>query len=60
MEKVKKEYKGIVVRPFTLAGKKADKDGKNGIPVKEYKTGEAFSTTNRKFFESLTNKKRIK
>ena len=60
MAENKKEFKGIVARPFTIVGKKADKDGKNGTPDKKYETGDSFVTKSEEFFQSLINKKRIK
>jgi hypothetical protein len=54
-----KEFSGTVKRPFTIAGKKANKEGKGGTPDKKYTTGMTYKTKNEKFFQSLINKKRI-
>lgn len=59
IEVKEKEYSGTVKRPFTIAGKKANKDGKGGTPDIEYKTGMTYKTKNEKFFQSLIDKKRI-
>lgn len=54
-----KEFSGTVKRPFTIAGKAKDKNGKGGTPNKEYTTGMTYKTKNEKFFQSLIDKKRI-
>ena len=52
-------FSGIVKRPFTIAGKAADKEGKGGTPDIEDTTGMTYTTKNEKFFQSLIDKKRI-
>ena len=49
----KQILKGKVTRPFKVSGGSKKKD-------QSYKLGDSFTTTNKKLYDSLIDKKRIK